>query len=288
MVKPISAYEARGIIKKLNRMNLDQIGYGHIKNTIKSLITGLPMKMITPRLDARLYRGVIYKEKPLDVKLLSYPPKELVTNFQRCNPPDSPMFYCSVDPAAICSELRVRSGDKLYLSKWSVAEEFFCARVSPNEDEYENSRENELVFGYFETKFLQPIHQTYSSQYKITAAICECLTTGNIVGDLRTNGGLIYPSVAHSSRSENLAIQPHVVDRCLHLDWVEELTIEAVSDISISYKRTDFSSNFEDGLISWTGKALHWTLAPGKQITMTAELDGWIARDLEGNIVNPG
>jgi hypothetical protein len=284
MTRPVSAYEARGIIKKLNRMDLDRIGYGHIKNTIQSLITGLPIRMITPHLSARLYRGVIHKDKPLDVKLLGYPPKELVTSFQRCNPPNSPMFYCSVDPAVVCSESRVRHGDRIYLSKWSVVEEFFCARISPNEEGHKNSLEHELIFGYFETKFLQPVHETYSNQYKITAAICEKLTTGNIIGDPRTNGGLTYPSVAHPSRSENLAIQPHVVDRCLRLDWVEELLIEEVTDISISYNRTDFSANFENGLIVWTGKPLHWTLAPGELITMTAEHDGWVARDMDGNI----
>jgi len=244
--------------------------------------------MVIPGFDTRLYRGVTHKNKPVDVKLLGYPPKELVTNFQRCNPPNSPMFYCSVDPAVVCSELGMQPHEKLYLSKWSIAEKFFCARISPNDDEYENSPENELIFGFFETKFLQPIHETYSSQYKITSAICEVLTTGNINGDLRTNGGLTYPSVAHSSRSENLAIQPHVVDRCLRLDWVEELSIEAVSDNGISYKITDSSTSFENGLIAWTGKPLHWTVAPGKVIKMTNEHDGWIARDMDGNIVNPG
>lgn len=250
---------------------------------------GWPIQMITPHRDARLYRGVVYKDKPMQKSYLSYPPKELVTNFQRCNGPCSPMFYCSVDPSAIYFELGVKPGDKVYISKWSVVKEFFINRIAAvGELEIDNAV-RDTVLTFFETKFSQPIHETYSSQYKVTAAITEKMTTGKINGDDRLLGALSYPSVAHPGRSENLAVKPEIVDQCMQLDYVEEITITSVSDDkTISFDRTDFSSNFESDRINWTGKALHWTVGSGKALTVTVEPDGWVARDENGNIVNPG
>jgi hypothetical protein len=246
------------------------------------------LRLHTPRLDAQLYRGVIHREKPLHVKLLGYPPPELVTNFQRCNPPNHPMFYCTPDPVAAIFELRVQPGDKVYLSKWSIIEEFFYVQISLDEGETQTSNEAELIFSYFETKFLQPIHETYSNQYKITSAISENLTIADMVGDKRTNGGLTYPSVAHPNRSDNFSVQPHVVDRCLQLKCVEELSIEAVNGTEILYNRTDFSSSFEDGCIIWSGKSIHWNLKQGDLVTMTKEPFGWVARYKDGTIMEPG
>ncbi len=76
------------------------------------------------------YRGVIYAEKPMNVGYLGYPPARLVNNYQRCNGPGKPMFYCSVDSAAVFAELDAQLGDKVYLSKWTIDKEFFFFRGS--------------------------------------------------------------------------------------------------------------------------------------------------------------
>jgi len=289
-IKRINAAQARKIIRQLNRMDLDKADYPYIKGEIQHLITGLRMKFITPHKETRLYRGVIYRDKPTDVKFLRYPPKQLVVDFQRCNPPEQPMFYCSPDPAAIYYELGVRPGDIVYLSKWSVLEDFFVNRIAPLDAEGEDEDDliKEIIFTFFETKFSQPIHETYSSQYKITSAISEKISSGDLLGDHRILGGLTYPSVSHPNRSENLAIWPAVVDRCLRLDYVEEVLITAVEDKKISINRTDFSATFDEGLIGWTGGVMRWTVDSGAAITFTAEYDEWVARDQYGNIVNPG
>ncbi|MGZ7179032.1 RES family NAD+ phosphorylase [Burkholderia gladioli] len=288
--KPIKSFEARKIVADINRMNLDGADYEYILGLIGRLINGWPIQAITPHKDTRLYRGVVYKEKPTKKSFLGYPPKMLVRDYQRCNKPGSPMFYCSVDPSAILFEIGVAAGDRVYISKWSAIKEFWINQIAPRSNMEIENAVRDTVLTFFETKFAQPIHETYSSQYKITAAITEKLTTGGIVnGDSRSLGGLTYPSVAHPGRSENLAVRPEIVDQCLRLDYAEEWTITEVHEEGkISFNRTDFASDFTSDDIKWTAKALHWTLAPGEEVTVTAEHDGWVARDKNGNIVNPG
>ena len=289
----IKRSEAREIIRRLNRMDLDRADYEEIKKLIGRLISGIPVHVDKVRNDARLYRGVLHEQRPLDRSLLSYPPASTVTNFQRCNPPNRSMFYCSPTPAAAFYELDVHPGDRIYLSKWSISREFLLQKISRSEDE-DLSPPTDSIFTYFETKFSQPIHDTYSSQYKITAAITEVLTLGKIEvpdGSMAL-GGLLYPSVAHPGRPENLAIRPDVVDRCLNLDYVEEIQItdrKEDANQTITYNRIDVSSDFSNGEIRWSGRPLHWNAGPGPAlITFTNEPDGWIARDARGNIINPG
>lgn len=261
--------------------------FSYIKSKISRLHVGLSMYAVTPREDSRFYRGVIYKEKPTSVDSLSYPPKNIVKNFQRCNRPENPMFYCSVDPSAALFELRVQPEDKVYLSKWSLKQDFWVNRLAVDDDLDEFSTPiRAIILTFFETRFSQPVHETYSSQHKVTAAITEHMATGNLV-EGRLIGGLGYPSVAHPSRSENIVIRPEVVDSCLKLDYVEEISILKVENNIISVSYTDFSSDFEGGNIHWSGSPKKWSLPSGAKFTLTAEPDGWVARDEDGNIVNP-
>lgn len=288
-IKPIKVTEAREIIRQLNRLNLEVADYDNLKDLVGRLIYGVPMMAITPHEETRFYRGVVYKTKPAETKQLGYPPNVLTVNFQRCNPPGKSMFYCSPDPAAVFYELHVQPGDAIYLSKWSLTNKFFVNRISPRSDGGPSSAVSEIISAYFETKFCQPVHETYSSQYKITSAIAEKLSSGNVIaGPAIPIGGLTYPSVAHPNRSENIAVQPHIADQCLRLDYVEELLVTAVDGYIIRYDRKDFSPNFEDGKIRWSGKPLKWTLPPGSIGLVTREADGLIVRDERGNIVNPG
>jgi len=288
-MNPLKATEARELIKQLNRMDLDQADYCHIKEVVNRLFVGIEVRGITPHRESRLYRGVVYCEKPLDVTQIGPPPSSTVVDFQRCNPPNKPMFYCSPDPASVFYELNVKAGDRLYLTKWSVLQDFVILQIAPKAEGIARDHLGDMVATFFETKFAQPIHATYSSQYKITSAIAERLSQGNVVGrDDLTMGALSYPSVSHPARSENIAIQPVIVDSCLRLDYAEEMEIKEVRGKKIDYSRTDFCSHFPNGKIEWEGQILHWTVPPSSRITLTVEADGWIARDETGQIVNPG
>ena len=287
-MKVLTSREARKIIAQLNRMDLDRANYEYIQELIGKLIVGIPMRGITPHKESRIYRGIVYKEKPSTTDQLGYPPAEIVANFQRCNPPAKPMFYCSPDPASVFCELDVTVGDSVYLSKWSIINNFFINQIAPITEDGIDHPVKDIVFTFFETNFSKPIHETYSSQYKITSAIADKLSFGNIDGNWGKIGAITYPSVSHPGRSENLAIRPEIVDSCLKLDYIEELHVTAVEGTKISYNRTDFSASFDGKNIKWEGKILHWTVPPGGSVVATAERDGWVLRDEQGNIVNPG
>lgn len=293
-MKRLNHHEVRELIRQLNRVDLDRAEYQYIRQQINRLFDGLSIRGITPHKSSRLYRGIKYQNRPLETKQLGYPPPELVMNYQRCNPPNQPVFYCSPDPACVLYELNVQPNDLIYLSKWSVNNDFYILQLFPKEDLERNDQLQDTVLTFIETRFTQRIHAAYSNQYKITSAIAERMSSGEIVDSIEMKalgipiGAMSYPSVSHPGRSENLAIRPEIVDKCLQLDYVEELKIEEVRDGEIKYSRTNFSSNFADGRIEWANKPLHWNVSSGSTITITKEPDGWIARSSDGSIINPG
>ena len=117
---------------------------------------------------------------------------------------------------------------------------------------------------FFETIFSRPVHETFSEQYKITSAIAQKLTTGKIkianedYGE--PFGAVVYPSVAHPSRADNIAIKPHIEKQCLLLQDVSEICIIENEEHSFKIKVTDFSSNFTNGEIIWSGRTPSWTV----------------------------
>lgn len=147
-----------------------------------------------------------------------------------------------------------------------------------------------MVATYVETKFTQPVAEVFASEYKITAAIAEKMCMGDVINNDQnmTLGGVSYPSVAHPSKSENLAIRTQVVDTHLSLDYVEEVVVESVQEKVIQYKRTDFCSQFVDGNLAWSGTPIRWSVPPGATYSACAEPDGWVIRNEQGQIVNPG
>ena len=244
---------ARELIKRLNRINLRAAEYSYIKSLIEKFVDDFRAKSFTPIKGQRVYRGVVYTSKPTDISYLGAPPAELVKGFQRCNQPNFPMFYCSPDPAAVLFELGVKEGDIVYLSKWSInLVDFFINPIICELDEENLYPALEIVYTYFETVFAQPIHEVFSHQYKITTAITELLTAREINNDVenRKMGGLTFPSVAHPNKSDNLVLYPDVAERCLSLDYVEEVKIAKVDDKIINVEYLDVSSDFSSGKIN--------------------------------------
>lgn len=296
--------EMRQIIRDLNWMDLDRAGFDEITERIQRLITGFatPVVAVSVPSELCLYRARKNPRegKPEKVDQLGAPRPEFVTSYQRCNNPGSPMFYCSRLPITALIELDVHQGDIIYISQWSVEQPFIFNAGFTDPDRLKSIGPNQdTIATFFETKFCQPIHETYSNQYKITAAITQVLTSGNINGLEEQSlhflaaapdgiGGIAYPSVAVIGRSSNLAIKPCIVDRCLALNFVEEWLITEVAGQSISFERKDFTADFSNGLIHWTGEKIHWKLKGPQVVTATAELDGWVVRDENNQIIKPG
>ncbi|MGP3659719.1 hypothetical protein [Burkholderia glumae] len=287
-----SIHRVRELVTALNRADLKVADYSYLVARVGELIKGIPMQAATVRPGTTLYRGVIYAEKPMNVGYLSYPPAHFVKNYQRCNGPRSPMFYCSVDSAAVFAELDAQPGDKVYLSKWTINKEFFFFRIPPDTtDDMKNDAAFSKIETFFETRFAQPIHETYSEQYKLTAAITEKFSSGDLLGDAaaingRVLGAIAYRSVAHTPRSDNLAIRPFIVDQCLQLTEVQEVEVIGKEGDLRTVRETDFSSNFEDGEINWAGRPGQWTVQPGQSLQFTVENGVWVARSTDGSVID--
>ncbi|MCP1289772.1 hypothetical protein NK214_06165 [Chromobacterium sp. S0633] len=288
-----SLAEVRQIVTQLNRIDYEKADYTYLLEQVGKLICGIPMEAHTVPQGTLLFRGVCHQEKPHQTSLLGHPPAEKVTGYQRCNAPGKPMLYASVDKIAIFSEINPEPGSKVYLSKWIVEKEFFYFRIPPNaSEEWQNDPAFSKVETLFETRFIQPVHQTFSTQYKLTAAIAEKLSSGSISSTNPDHkewvlGGVVYPSVAHTGRSDNIAIQPTVVQSCLRLQDVLEMEVLGRDEGSWTVQSTDFSAEFNHGEIFWTGRTPQWTLGPGEQMTFTAENQEWVARRLDGSIIHP-
>lgn len=289
----ITATKAREIIANLNRVDLTRADFPFLLKQISTLITGIPMMAFPVPKGTIFYRGVCYSHKPEQVGLLGYPPADKVTGFQRCNIPAKPMFYASADSAAIFAEISAKPGDKIYLSKWVVDTEFIAFRIPPDtSDDVLSDPVFSRLETFFETRFSQPIHRVFSDQYKITAAISEKLSTGAVIWDNgitdgRPFGAVIYPSVAHPSRSDNIAIQPNVARDCLRLQDVREIKVIENLDNSWVTQWTDFCADFSQEKIHWTGRGPKWSVNPGGFLTFTAENHEWVARNQDGTIVHP-
>ena len=210
---PVSIQDARRIIRKLNKLNLDTADYAAILETISRLTIGLPLRFVTTDTAWRIYRGRKMETKPISFRELSYPPAENVIDFERCNAPQKPMFYGSHYPGAVFYELALKPGDTLYLSKWSITKNFLAFQIASEFDEGIEQPARDVIFSFYESWFAHRVHSTFSSDYKITAAIAEHLTRGTAYNGVtgqedRKMGGLLYPSVRHHSEMRTLLFVP--------------------------------------------------------------------------------
>ena len=288
--RPLSPKDAQKIIDELNSLDLNVADYSYIKNLVLKLKIGIQFKGGITNSRHRFYRGIIYDEKPLLTKLLSYPPSNRVTNFQRANPPRQPMFYCSVNPGIPFFELEPSPGEKLYLSKWSVHNPFGAVTVDFFEDDSYLAR---FIKSFYQSKLSQKVHGTISTGYKISCAIAESISFGTITDDLGRKksemGAISYPSERMKSHQENVAIRPEIVDTCLNLDYVEEYIIKNIERDKIYHDKLDFANEFPNGNINWKGRQSYLAVAKNAGDFFKVEIEnfGWVVRDKDGNILDP-
>lgn len=289
MTQRISMKEARSIIRALNRSNLNKLEFQTIVKRIEELTHGFQMRAFKLNKGQVLYRSNAYDFKPENVSFFSYPPKDKVNGYQRCNAPKSPMFYCTPDPKTTYAELRLNAGDHVYLSKWVVnSDSLLIADPIQDVDDVDLPPVLEVINTYFESKYLQPIHSDFSEQYKITAAIASVLVGTEVRGSENQFSGLHYPSVADCNRSSNLVLFPSEVDKHLTLKQVDEVKILKFDGERSEHKFIDFSSTFNsNGDIAWKGARRTYTVPKSGVLSIKSGGDDILATDDMGNIVEP-
>lgn len=256
----VTHIEARRIIRELNGLNLAKIHFNDIKEKLnRLLLTEFRGDLIEEKVQF-IRANKVEEGRPSNVARLSYPPRGLVTDYQRCNSPKQPVFYCAADPVTACSEVHAQVGDTIYLSKWRVVHPFFSITLNVD-GSYGHAPD--LVATFVEGKFLQEVHETFSYQYKMTAAISELLFSHThklkpMVDELKSKKvpyglcSISYPSAAHQLHKRCYAIKTIAADNCLQLQSVQEVRLDVIEASNMCITITGKSLRIhEDGNIEW-------------------------------------
>lgn len=286
-MKKFNHSAVRKITQDINRINLEEADYTYVKEKVGNLFAGITMQGISLNINQPLFRGIIYQEKPENVSYLGAPPEELVSNFQRCNSPKNPLFYCAGHPGPVLFEIHPKQGDKVYMSKWSVVKnDDFIITLSASHLSDEITPIDSAIYTFFDTKFSEPVHETFSFRYKVTSAISELLIRDELFD--KKSLGLAYSSVAYPGGADNIVLLPECVDDNLSLDYVEEYEVIDISEQGINVRPTDIATNFTGNIIHWEGRKRQHTVGPFSEMQFEMESEGyWVMRDVEGNVIDP-
>ena len=302
VIERLSTNEIQGKIETLKTLDLKNISFDDLKKYISTLTIGYMLKTPIIPVGRKLYRGILWQEKPHEITRLSYPPEEMVDKFHRAGRPNRPLFYCSSVRDAVFYELGVCAGDKLVVSEWETTASLLVNNVGFDPDTLKNlgsnrampawsnndrlegiEQNNLLVQQFFADEFTKivPLGQEY--KYKLSVAIAEQHFQSDMFD------ALLYPAIAMKGNADNLAIKPQSVSEKLVLKKVEY--IQVTDDSNNSYKITmlDFANSFtEDGRIEWKGRLPHWVLRNKGDTLIVAVEDGkWVARTPNGEMVEP-
>jgi hypothetical protein len=153
----------------------------------------------------------------------------------------------------------------------------------PEPIEIPNGDGNKEISQFLSEIFTQQIAQDNTHLYKLTVAVAEKLFNDDLFD------GLIYPTVAMQANADNFALKPRYADRNLRFLKAECLRIDRVRDSGYDINGIDSATSLDDnGNIQWTGHPSAWVLRnQGDQLTFREENGDWVARDKDGNIVEP-
>lgn len=299
-VIPFSEDEIRKAMKlvKSNALNAD---IDTLKEMLIPIFRGYVHSATKVPVGEMLYRGVKCKQIPDNIKQLTYPPKDKA-HLGRANRDGNPVFYCSNSGNVTCFELDVKPGDMVAVSKWRIAEPLLLNNVgftdgvflglnanrrNPNYGEIKSLVDvplsNALVDKFLSEEFMKSITAEQRDLYKLPVAIAEKLFMDKMFD------GLLYPTFAMRGNADNLAIKPTSVEKKLVIRSAEFIQINSQKDFTYNITRLNFAKNFgDDGTIQWKGRPANWKIREqGDELLFSMENGEWIARDAQGNIVEP-
>lgn len=301
-------------IERINRLNLEHVEIEALVEELRPLLLGYQIS--TPILgpSQRLFRGVKRLNRPVHVSEIGYPPASKISTFGRVNRPGQTRFYCSVGSPVPFFELGVQSGDFVALSQWRIKQPLLVTNAGFSPEAFarlnstrvgaphwqlakptSNTPDGETVHRFFCDEFCRIVPVGAEYQYKLAVAVAELML--GPIGNLDTKplkiaeprfSGIAYPSIATRGNSDNLALFPDTADRFLELINVKYIEVgDATGDMQFQINKIDFANSFPDGKIQWRGRHEQWTLPPSRHFTFTAEYGEWVARDENGEIVEP-
>jgi hypothetical protein len=289
---------ARCAIEEIRRLDLRLTSFDDLRTRLWGLLTGY--RVAAPRFEPgfRVFRARVC-EKPAKVSEISYPPPER-TPLGRCNRPGVPIFYGSTSREPPFFEARPTPGATIALAQWVTTQPMLLNHLAftrPTFERLGSKREQagwareaaEIPPGMQELAYLlgelfaASIGVGEEHSYLLTAALTSVMSDADVFD------GLMYPSVAMWANGNNIALKTGFVDRALKFDKIEFARVERVKETAYDISWLDTAAKIaDDGTIQWRGRLENWSIRePFGQLTFTAENGGWIARDAEGNVVEP-
>jgi hypothetical protein len=247
----------------------------------------------------RLYRAILYNEKPLEFNNLCYPPAES-TRINRGNRAKEPLFYCSLSKGTPFYECKLKKGDTFALATWITKKEMTLNHVGFTKENFfqldssrnfnpivesnnvENKALNEIIETFLSRKFSENILTKVEYKYKLTAAITERLIF------FKELDGLMYPSIARKANSDNIALKTNFFDNGgLELIEVEWIKIRHVNGTDYKFDILNYAKRIGvKGNILWTNKPNDFNITVLGNFKETYEDGFTVYRDDLGNIIN--
>ena len=239
--------------------------------------------------------------KRLTIGELCYPPAS-ETCLNRANRAGNPILYVSSIREIPTFELQLSVGDTVTLVEWVLSAPLFVNCVGYTEEtfrrlgsartpEHENSIQgpahmgpvDEMVDVFLAESYTKPVTRAEEHEYRLTAAVAEWLFAADLFS------GLMYPSIAMWANGDNLAIKPKAADEQLKFASAIFAEVVSVRERAIDLSVIDSASGLSpDGALAWRGGSSYWILRDqGDFLKLIVEDGRWVARDREGNLVEP-
>jgi hypothetical protein len=199
-------------------------------------------------------------------------------------------------------ELAPKIGDTLAIAKWVTSSPLLVNHVVYTPGVFEalgsgrghaswagqpvgnpGGEDTREIANFLADAFAQRIAPGERYRYKLSVAIAEKLFDHGLFA------GLVYPTIAMWANADNVAIKPRYADSTLRFVRAEYARIDAIRDLQLDITVLDTAvAEGIDGVIQWRGRVDQWVLRnQGNALTMSAENGRWVARDQNGNIVEP-
>lgn len=297
--------ELRGKIDFIESMDYNSLTIDEIRSKLEPIVGLIAFGGLLYDSTLTFYRSVKLPHKPAQYSQLIYPPKEIVTSYQRVNMPGCPVFYCANSKHTSIFEGRYQPGDLIAISEWEVKKDqnLLATNVGfttnlkkmdiknniPNwhhELRGVNMSDEEKYKNYLILDFLSEIFcknfDSDNSKYKLSIAISNILgfnteseTEFVKIGEHKITGetpmeAILYPSILRNGFTENLAIRRSSFHKKLNFICVNYVRVINVNADDYEIEELDFSCDIDvDEKIVWKGRRGEFTLTEGMTANVT-------------------
>ena len=208
-------------------------------------------------------------EKLKDLKYRPLDKLEKITNYGRANLKYQSVFYASINTPTPILETNPQEGDLVTISKWIVIDDNIPLLVCPIVD-YPNEKDFQLLFE-FESILKEEISELQEMIVEDSLYLSKCFSKyvekgkdlnyifsaniADMIFNEYNNGGIeaiIYPSVQDTTKSNNIALKPDVLESKYRIYEIDECVVEVKNNHSIFLRKIKKTNKISDqGVIIW-------------------------------------